>query len=207
MSSSARSEFLPTRLSLLSRLKDLGDEGSWQTFFDSYWKLIFNVARRAGLTEAEAHDVVQETVIAVSKQIPGFQYDRKRGSFKSWLLTITHRRIHDQLRRRHYHRDGCRIPREQRLDTDLAEGKAGPIGELESVWEEEWRTHVLENALAKVKKGVKSLQFQMFHLHVVKGVKVEEVAERLGVKSAEVYWAKYRLGARLKKEMKALEND
>src|SRR5687767_3382272 len=98
-------EFLPTRLTLLSRLKDLGDSASWQTFFDTYWRLIFSVARKAGLSEAEAHDVVQETIIAVSKQMPGFRYDRARGSFKSWLLTITHRRIHDHLRKRHYHQD------------------------------------------------------------------------------------------------------
>jgi hypothetical protein len=51
------------------------------------------VARRAGLDESGAQDVVQETVIAVARKMPGFRYDPQRGSFKQWLLRITHRRI------------------------------------------------------------------------------------------------------------------
>ena len=207
MPASTPTDFLPTRLSLLSRLRDLEDQNSWQSFFDTYWKLIFNMARRSGLSEAEAHDVVQETVISVAKQMPGFHYDRNQGTFKSWLLTITHRRIHDQFRRRSYHLDGRRLPREERLDTALAESQSSPDSALEKVWAEEWEEHVLSTALDRIKKAVKPLQFQMFHLHVVKGLKVEEVADRLGVKSAEVYWAKYRLGPRLKKEIRLLRNE
>jgi hypothetical protein len=47
-----------TRASLLHRLKDLGDDKSWREFFLIYWKLIYTVAIRAGLTDAEAQDVV-----------------------------------------------------------------------------------------------------------------------------------------------------
>jgi RNA polymerase sigma factor (sigma-70 family) len=207
MSESAAEDFLPTRLTLLSRLRDLGDQGSWQTFFDTYWRLIFSVARKAGLNEAEAHDVVQETVIAVSKQMPEFRYDRARGSFKSWLLTITHRRVSDHLRKRHYHHDGRRISREAELDTAFAEGEIGADSAFEKLWEDEWQSHVLDAALDRLKKGINPLQFQMFHLHVIKGVAVDEVSARLGVKAAEVYWAKYRLGRRFKKELKAVANE
>ena len=56
-----------TRRSLISRLRNLDDRDSWQDFFDTYWKLIYSVARKAGLTEQEAEDVVQETTAAVSK--------------------------------------------------------------------------------------------------------------------------------------------
>src|SRR5215472_1766187 len=90
---------LPTRSTLLSRLRDLGDDASWRAFFDTYWRLIYNVARKAGLAEADAQDVVQETVIAVARRIPEFRYDPAKGSFKQWLLLITRRRIHDHLRR------------------------------------------------------------------------------------------------------------
>lgn len=206
VSNTAQTDFLPTRLSLLSRLRDVDDHASWQKFFDTYWQLIFNVARRAGLNEAEAQDVVQETVIAVARQIPDFRYDRAQGSFKSWLLTITRRRIADHLRKRHYQYGGQPVLREERLDTAVEANQVHADSGLERIWEEQWQEHVLETALARVKKGAQPLQFQMFHLHVIKGLKVEQVAERLGVKGAEVYWAKYRLGARLKKEMRAVEN-
>src|SRR5688572_15927585 len=84
---------LPTRRSLLSRLRNMGDDDSWRAFFDAYWRLIYNVARKSGLSDEDAQDVVQETVISVAKKMPEFRYDPAKGSFKSWLLIITHRRI------------------------------------------------------------------------------------------------------------------
>src|ERR1051325_5230097 len=95
----ARPEFLPTRGTLLSKLRRLDDNGSWQRFFDTYWKLIYSVARKSGLSDAEAQDVVQETVIAVARKMPEFRYDPAKGSFKQWLLLITRRRTCDHLRR------------------------------------------------------------------------------------------------------------
>ena len=64
----AKHDSIPTRHSLLNRLKDWRDEASWREFFETYWELIYNVARKAGLNDAEAQDVVQETVIAVAKR-------------------------------------------------------------------------------------------------------------------------------------------
>ena len=86
-------ELIPTRASLLGRLKDLGNDASWQEFFDTYFRLIYGVARKSGLSEAEAHDAVQETMIAVAKHMPGFTYDSANGSFKAWLLKLTRWRI------------------------------------------------------------------------------------------------------------------
>jgi len=92
--------FLATRQSLLSRLKDWEDHESWRDFFDTYWRLIYGLALRSGLTTTEAEDVVQETLLAVAKEMPDFKYDPARGSFKGWLLEITRRRIANQVRRR-----------------------------------------------------------------------------------------------------------
>jgi RNA polymerase sigma-70 factor (ECF subfamily) len=93
-------ELLPTRWSLLSRLKDWDDQDSWRQFFDTYWQLIYGVALKSGLTHTEAHEVVQEVVITVAKKMEGFKTDPDAGSFKSWLLTLTQWRIKDQLRKR-----------------------------------------------------------------------------------------------------------
>src|ERR1700733_12594936 len=93
-------ELIPTRATLIQRLKDWQDQSSWQDFFDTYWNLIYGVAVKGGLNPAEAEDVVQETMVSVAKHMPGFQYDPKIGSFKAWLLNMTRWRITDQLRRR-----------------------------------------------------------------------------------------------------------
>src|SRR3954467_10834575 len=91
---------LATRRSLVDRLGSWDDQRKWQEFFDTYWKLIFSAARKAGLTEVEAQEVVQETVITVAKNVGKLKYDPAIGSFKGWLLNITRWRIADQFRKR-----------------------------------------------------------------------------------------------------------
>src|SRR5437016_4761776 len=93
-------EFIPTRRSLLSRLRNWDDQESWRKFFEAYGRLIYSVAIKGGLTDAEAQDVVQETVLVVARKIPGFKYDPALGSFKSWLLLITRRKIEKQFKKR-----------------------------------------------------------------------------------------------------------
>ena len=92
-------KFIPTRRSLLSRLKSWDNQDSWRDFFNTYWRFIYDFAVKAGLNEAQAEDAVQETIISVAQQMPGFKYDPALGSFKSWLMQITRRRVADQLRK------------------------------------------------------------------------------------------------------------
>src|SRR5690242_1250894 len=89
----------PTRQSLLSRLRDVQDQEGWREFFDCYWRLIYNVARKSGLGDTEAQDVVQSTFIYLSRRMPKFRYEPARGSFKSWLRTVTRSRISVYWRR------------------------------------------------------------------------------------------------------------
>src|SRR5690242_3097851 len=86
-----------TRWSLIGRLKNWDDRTGWQQFFDSYWRLIYRTATRSGLTEVEAQEVVQETVLSVARKMKDFQANPGAGSFKGWLLQITRRRIADQF--------------------------------------------------------------------------------------------------------------
>ena len=89
----SRDDTIATRASLLDRLRDCQDQASWQEFFDTYWRLIYTVATQAGLSDAEAQDVVQETVISVAKNVGEFRYDPKICSFKTWMLRMTRWRI------------------------------------------------------------------------------------------------------------------
>ena len=93
-------DMIPTRYSLLSRMQDRDDHDSWKDFFDTCRRLIYSFALKSGLTDAEAQDVVQETVISVVKDIEKFKRDRTLGSFKGWLRNLTRWRIVDQLRKR-----------------------------------------------------------------------------------------------------------
>src|SRR5262249_44040863 len=93
-------DLIPTRKSLLGRLKNWQDNESWRDFFDTYWKLIFAFASRQGLNHHEAQEVVQETVVAVAKHIGKFHYDPKVCAFKTWLLGVTRSKITNQFARR-----------------------------------------------------------------------------------------------------------
>src|SRR4051812_13469374 len=198
-------EFIPTRQSLLQRLKDWRDERGWQDFFDTYWRLIYSVARRAGLSDAEAQDVVQETVISVAKQIPGFTYNAT-GSFKAWLMRLTKRRIADQFRKKQYQLGGKKFPREERLETAIIDNHPDSRSfDLENTWDEEWQSNALQAALQRVKEIADAKEFQMFYLHVTKGISAREVAKRLDVKLAQIYVAKYKVSSLVKKQIRILE--
>jgi RNA polymerase sigma factor (sigma-70 family) len=197
---------IPTRRTLLERLKAWDDHGSWREFFDTYWGLIYGVARQTGLNDAEAQDVVQETIVAVAKNISDFEYDPARGSFKSWLLQQTRWRVQGYFRKRQYQRDGQRFPREQPLDTAVLEQQPAPNDfNLDAAWEAEWERNLLEVALQTVKTRVTPRQYQLFSLHVLNEIPARVVAQRLGAKLAEVYFAKYRISKLVKQEVKRLE--
>jgi RNA polymerase sigma factor (sigma-70 family) len=199
-------EFIPTRQSLLVRLKNWDDQASWKDFFETYWRLIYSVARKAGLSDAEAQEVVQETVISVAKQMPTFHYDPALGSFKAWLMQITRRRITDQFRRKHYQAGAQRRLKEEPLDTTVIDQYADPASlDLETVWNEEWEKRLFEAALERVKGRVPALQYQTFHLHVIKEVPARSVAQRLGLKLPQVYFAKCKISALIRKEVARIE--
>src|SRR6476660_9043467 len=89
-----------TRKSLIERLNNWEDQRTWNEFYQTYWRLIYSVASKAGLTREEAFDVVQETVIAIARQVQKGQYDPRAGSFKAWLLQMTRWRVLDVFRAR-----------------------------------------------------------------------------------------------------------
>ena len=90
---------LDTRSSLIQRLKATINGESWEEFFNSYWELIFHVARRAGLSAADSQDIVQETIVKVHKSLDGFQYNRSQGSFKGWLRAVTRSRLAEHFKK------------------------------------------------------------------------------------------------------------
>jgi RNA polymerase sigma factor (sigma-70 family) len=204
---SARPEdLIPTRQSLLERLKHWDDNTSWVDFFETYWKLIYGVARKAGLSDAEAQDVVQETIIAVARKMPEFHYDPAAGTFKGWLMRLTRWRIADHYRKKAYEQKGEWKPREEAMDLAFLEQQPDVGGfDVEALWNAEWEKHVMEVALAKVRQQVSPLQFQMFHLHVINSVPAADVAGRLGVKLPQVYFAKYKVTSLVRKEIQRLE--
>ena len=201
------SDSIATRETLLRRLKDCDDQASWQEFYDTYRELVYSFARKAGLTEVEAEEVVQETVIGVARKLPDFKYDPARCSFKTWLLNQTVWRIKSQFRKRLPGEYAARESQDSTDQTATVERIADPAGEQwEASWELDWRKTVVATALQKVKADANLKDCQMFELYVVRGLSPREVARALEVNVARVYLAKHRVSRLVKRELKRLDD-
>jgi RNA polymerase sigma-70 factor (ECF subfamily) len=209
---------LETRPSLLARLKTADDSASWHEFYRTYGGLIRFFAIKAGLSEDEAEEVVQETAIGVARRLPEFHYDPKVCRFKTWLLNLTRWRIQDQLRRRRASERledqgdaaGGRSRTEPRsaLDdgTATVERIADPnVPEFGAEWDQAWEKNLLAQALERVHRRIDERQFQVFDLCVTKGWAPAQVAQTLGISAARVYLTKHRVLAQVKKELGRLE--
>src|SRR5688572_15670774 len=198
---------LPTRQSLLARLRNVGDSESWRTFFETYWRLIYNVARKSGLSDDQAQDVVQDTLIAVARRMPDFRYDRSKGSFKQWLLLICRRRIQDQLRRMYSARQFVQQNSEEASAAveNMPDTTPLPDAQIDSDWDQQWRDNVFQMALARVRQRANPKHYQAFECCVVQGMRASEAAAMLNLSPAEIYLAKHRISAAVKRAVKEVE--
>tara|TARA_B100001123_G_scaffold24618_1_gene26750 strand:+ start:386 stop:1003 length:618 start_codon:yes stop_codon:yes gene_type:complete len=194
-----------TRSTLLVRLKDLDNQKAWQEFFDVYWTLLFNIARRAGLNEADAEEVVMDTVETVARKIEDFEYNRKTGRFKSWLLTIVRFKLGDRFRKKKRLAEKGEVAS---LD-EVAEGQMmdADSSELEKIWDTEWQKRMVDMALERVKQLVGHKQYQIFHCYVIQEQDADEVADFLEVSKSQVYVAKNRVGKIFEAELKILAEE
>jgi RNA polymerase sigma factor (sigma-70 family) len=200
--------YAKTRKSLIARLDNWEDQRTWDEFYQTYWRLIYAVAIKAGLRSEEAFDCVQETILSIAKQSKKQLYDPEQGSFKTWLMNMTRWRINDQFRKRK--KDTAMIEGEWADDrkTAVIDRVEDPNGDvLERLWDVEWKQGIADAALSRVKAQVSPKQYQIFDYYVIRQWDADKVQKKLNVSMAQVYLAKHRVGAVLKKELAKLEEE
>jgi len=203
---------IQTHPSLLNRLKTGDDADSWNDFYRIYGKLVRDFAIRAGLTDSEADEVVQETAISIARHLPQYRYDPKVCRFKTFLLNQTAWRIKDQLRKRkkdaHWAEPG-QSPAPDNNDTSTTATihriPDSAAADLDVLFEAEWRENLFAAALERVKQKFSLKQYQIFDLVVLKEWPATDVAKSLSVTLANVYVTRHRISAAIKKETKRLE--
>jgi RNA polymerase sigma factor (sigma-70 family) len=201
--SSHANERTRTRASLINRLPNLDDQSSWRDFDNTYRKLIYGVARNAGLTHTEAEDVVQETMASVAKHMPTFKYDPAIGSFKAWLLIKTRWCIIAQFRKRASFIEHRPLHKDTpNTGTGTVEKVPDPAPQvLDTMWEAEQETHLLNAAIAKVKRRLDPQKYQIFDFYVNKEWPPEKVAAQFGVSVDQVYLTKHRVTDAIREEV------
>jgi RNA polymerase sigma factor (sigma-70 family) len=192
-----------TRASLLVRLRDGGDAGAWREFVHLYAPIIYGFARKRGLQDADAADLMQEVLRSVSLAAKRLEYDPARGSFRGWLFTITRNKVFNFLEsrsRRVLGSGDSRVQKrlEEQVDSD---------GALSAEWETNYQRSMAAQAMERVKGEFQAATWDSFIQTAVEGRTPAQVASRVGLSVGAVYVAKSRVIARLRQEIERMQGD
>jgi RNA polymerase sigma-70 factor (ECF subfamily) len=196
--------FIPTRSTLLCKIRDWRDEKSWQDFYTLYRKMVLRIAQKSGLNNIAAEEVMQDTMVAVATSIDHYKYEPEHCSFKGWLLHLTRCRIADYYRKKQRRIPSVALDLLKNIDADK---KIEELPALlpDSEWDVEWQKGLMEVALDNIRSKVNPRHFQAFDFYVIKNWPPAKVAQTLNISLAQIYLAKYRISARLKKEIQSLK--
>ena len=189
-----------TRASLLLRIRDAKNQEAWGQFVDLYAPLIYGLARRRGLQDADAADLTQEVFRSVATAIQGLDYDPRHGSFRGWLYTVARNKLSDLVTRRKRDGQGAGGSGIQMLLDEQ------PGRETDSeIWDREYEQRVFAWAVEQVRGDYKESTWRAFWLTAVEGKSGEEAAAALGLSVGTVYVAKSRVLARLREQVQLLQ--
>ena len=181
-----------TRPSLLVRLRNTRDDHAWAEFTAVYEPVIYRMAQRRGLQDADAREVVQETLVSVAAAIDRFDINAS-GSFRGWLARIARNATIDQFRKL--------SSREQ------ATGASDVHRQLETVtndrecgeeFEEQRRQQLFRWAAGEVRQKTGEANWMAFWKTSVEGRPVGDVAAELGMSEGAVYVARCRVLKRIR---------
>lgn len=188
-------EFPETSHSLIARVKDLGDGAAWVEFLGIYEPVVLRMARRRGLQDADAQDVMQQVFLSISKSIESWIPGELQPPFRAWLTTIARNAITKALTRR---------PR------DLATGSTSIVelldahpDPLETTAElvAEARKELVRWATEQIRSEFSEATWKVFWLTAIEGVSITDVVQSTGRSAGALYVARYRVIARLKEKV------
>jgi RNA polymerase sigma-70 factor (ECF subfamily) len=189
-----------TSASLLERLRERPDPGSWQRLVELYTPLIHGWLRRQSALQADADDLCQEVLTVVVRRLPDFHHNQRRGAFRHWLRSITVNCL----------RDFWRARRSRPLATgnsdfaELLDQLADPHSGVSKLWDEEHDRFVTQKLLQQIKHEFTPNTWRAFERVALDGAQPDTVAAELGVSVNAVFIAKSRVLSRLREEGKGL---
>lgn len=190
-----QSDSQSTRASLLFRLRDTHNAEAWQQFVEIYGPITLGFCRRQGLQDADAADVSQEVMRAVSRSMETFEYDRQRGRFRNWLLTVTRSKLNNFLNSR-------RRQPEPHGNTSLQNlMDQEPGSDEQSNWDTEYHGRLFQWAAEQVRPSIQEATWLAFWRTAIEEQDASKVAAELHLSVGAVYVAKSRVLARLREKI------
>ena len=182
-----------TSLTLLEALRQPGDQAAWLRFVNLYTPLLYHWARRAGLPQHEAEDLVQDVFALLLRKLPEFRYEQG-GSFRNWLRVVVLNKWREKCRRQGRNPVACG----DQLDQVAAPDETGAFEETE------YRQQLVRRALEVIQPEFSPAAWNAFQQHVIAGRDAAAVATELGIRIGTVYAAKSRVLTRLRRELTGL---
>jgi RNA polymerase sigma factor (sigma-70 family) len=191
-----------TRYSLLLRIQDPQNHAAWVEFLALYEPLVYRLARRKGLQDADAHDLCQEVFRAVAQAAHLWTPDPARGSFRGWLQTIARNLLLNFLRRERRH---GRLGAEGVTQSISTDEVAHENDEHAAAIEMEHRRRLFQVAAESIEHEFTRSTWLAFWRTSIEAHAVGDVAAELGISPGAVYIARSRVLARLRKRVEELE--
>lgn len=188
-----------TRASLLLQLRDGANQPAWQEFARMYGPVVYGFARKRGLQDADAADLMQDVLRSVSSAIARLDYDRNQGTFRGWLFTITRNKVFNFLSARRIRPQGSGDTSTHRLLDEKPDATADGDD-----WEMEYQRRLAGLAMDRIKSEFQENTWRAFQLTAVEGRAAAEVAQQIGMSPGAIYVAKSRVLVRLKEEVDVL---
>ena len=191
-----------TRASLLLRIRDGQDKEAWRQFVEIYASLIYGFARKRGLQDADAADLMQDVLRSIASAVGRLDYDPRRGSFRSWLYTVTRNKLYSFLDGQRRHPRGSGDSGAQQL----LEEQVGP-DDSAAAWDQEYQRRLFAWAADQVRAEFQESTWQAFWQTAVEGKGPKDVARELNLSPGAVYVAKSRVIARLREKIQEVQDE
>ena len=195
-------EIPQTRPSLIARLDDASDAQAWEEFVAVYEPLVYRLARGRGFQDADAQEVVQEVLLAVSKAAGRWSPDPQRGRFRDWLFRIARNLMINFLTRRKHQPWGTG-------DSGIAQmlhQQCDPSCEQTAEFDWQYRREVFRWAAGIVREQVSDTTWQAFWKTSVEDTTPQQAARQLEMSVGSVYIARSRVMARLRDQAQRFVN-
>ncbi|MEZ6087567.1 MAG: sigma-70 family RNA polymerase sigma factor [Pirellulaceae bacterium] len=189
-----------TRHSLIVRLRENDDEAAWEEFVAIYRPVIVRVGIARGLQVTDAEDLAQQVLLSVSRSIPKWEADPRRGRFRTWLGRIIRNAATNALVRRQQDRGVGGTGARQAMH-EYAQS------ECDALLQTQWRREAFRWAADQVRDEFHPATWDAFWLSAVEGMEVSAVAKQTGKSIGAVYVAKSRVVQRLQAKVRNLEQD
>ena len=189
-----------TSLSLLHRLRQSSDSETWNRLVRLYSPLLKSWLRKYEVQSADAEDLIQEVLLAVSKDVTTFDHNGRPGAFRTWLRSILVNRL------RNFWRARGRRP-QARGDSDMERRLAqleDPASEMSQLWNRQHDRHVVRQLLTLWEPQFEPQTWRAFCRVAIDGERPDVVAGELGISLNAVFIAKSRVLSKLRQEAEGL---